>query len=153
LLLEESFFPVCSPALVEGGDHPLRSPGDLKYQTLLHEEVDVSIPGYIDWPRWLAIAGIRDVDPRRGPRFTHTFMTLQAAAAGQGVALATSVLIGDDLRTGRLVCPFGPEIPGRYSYYLVSPPAALGKPKVSAFRSWIKAAANASPAAADQGRS
>jgi hypothetical protein len=42
---------------------------------------------------------------RRGPRFTHTFMVLQAATAGEGVALATRVLGGDLLSGGRLVRP------------------------------------------------
>jgi LysR family glycine cleavage system transcriptional activator len=132
-LMGETFFPVCAPALAES----LREPADLKHHTLLQEEWDQTIPGYMNWPLWLEAAGIRGIDARRGPRFTHTFLVLQAAAAGQGVALATSVLIGDDLKTGRLVRPFGPEIPGIYSYYLVCPPAAAELPKVRAFRNWM----------------
>ncbi|HEY8382866.1 MAG TPA: transcriptional regulator GcvA [Microvirga sp.] len=140
LLFEESFFPVCSRSLVEGGDHPLRSVADLKHHTLLHEDVMPSIPGSITWPQWLARAGAPEIDARRGPRFTHTFLALQAAAAGQGVALATSVLIGEDLTTGRLVRPFGPEVPGPYNYHLVCPPEALARPKVAAFRAWLEEA-------------
>ena len=141
LLLKESFFPTCSPRLVDTGPHPLRRPEDLRHHTLLHEEKDASIPEHLDWQRWLAFAGIHDVDPHRGPRFTHTFLCLQAAAGGQGVALATSVLIGDDLRSGRLVKPFGPEVAGYYSYYLVCPTSVVDFPKVQKFRTWITEAA------------
>jgi len=134
---------VCSPALLDG-DPPLRTPADLRHHTLLHEDVDPSIHEYLDWQRWLKAVGIEGVDLRRGPRFTHTFLALQAAAAGQGVALATSVLIGNDLSTHRLVQPFGPEVPGVYSYHFVCPPAALELPKVQAFRTWIRAASGLS---------
>ncbi len=144
--LKETFFPVCSPQLLDDPVHPLRGAEDLRHHTLLHEEVDPGIPETIDWPKWLAIAGVDGVDARRGPRFTHTFLALQAAAAGQGVALATSVLIGEDLATHRLVMPFGPEVPGYYSYYLVCPAPVGEQPKVEAFRSWIRAAAGVSAA-------
>jgi LysR family glycine cleavage system transcriptional activator len=138
LLLEETFFPVCSQALVEHPEHPLRSVADLKHHTLLHEEPDRLIGEMIDWPRWLAAAGAAGIDASRGPRFTHTYLALQAAAAGQGVALVTSVLIGNDLATGRLVRPFGPEVPGAYNYHLVCPPENLELSKVGIFRSWIE---------------
>ena len=72
------------------------------------------------------------------------FLALQAAAAGQGVALVTSVLIGEDLTTGRLVRPFGPEVPGPYNYHLACPPEALDLPKVEAFRRWIEGEARRS---------
>lgn len=141
LLLHETFFPVCSPALLTHPEHPLRSVQDLKHHVLLHEEVEPLFSASPDWERWLAIAGATGIDARRGPRFTHTYLALQAAAAGQGVALVTSVLIGNDLATGRLIRPFGPEVPGPYNYHLVCPPEALDLPKVAAFRHWIEAEA------------
>src|SRR3954471_1429275 len=73
----------------------------------------------------------------RGPRFSHTFLALQAAASGQGVALATSVLIGDALEAGRLVRPFSHELRGPYEYYLVCPDTTADRPQIQAFRRWI----------------
>jgi LysR family transcriptional regulator, glycine cleavage system transcriptional activator len=35
-------------------------------------------------------------------RFSHTYLTLDAAAAGQGVAVASDVLAGDAVRQGQL---------------------------------------------------
>jgi LysR family glycine cleavage system transcriptional activator len=62
---------------------------------------------------------------------------LQAAAAGQGVALASSVLIGDDVATGRLVKPFGDlSVRGPYRYFIVCPPRHADREKVAAFRAW-----------------
>lgn len=150
-LLHETYFPVCAPGLTEDGRHPLREPADLAHHTLLHEESDNSIPATINWAQWLAAAGVAGIDPGRGPRFTHTFLALQAAAVGQGVALATSVLIGDDVATGRLVRPFGPDVPSPFDYYLVCPPAALDLPKVQAFWRWLEEEAGVSPLPAKRG--
>jgi LysR family glycine cleavage system transcriptional activator len=139
LLMEEVFFPVCSTTLVEDPSRPLVEPADLGRHTLLHETVD--IPDYVTWDRWLAAVGVRGVDTSRGPRFTHTFLTIQAAASGQGVALATSVLIGDYLEAGRLVRPFPHEVRGAYQYYIVCPEASAEKPGIVAFRNWLLAEA------------
>jgi LysR family transcriptional regulator, glycine cleavage system transcriptional activator len=139
LLMEEVFFPVCSTTLVADPSHPLVVPADLDHHTLLHETAD--IPDYVTWDRWLAAVGVQGIDTSRGPRFTHTFLSLQAAASGQGVALATSVLIGDYLEAGRLVRPFPHEVRGAYQYYIVCPEASAEKPGIVAFRNWLLAEA------------
>jgi LysR family glycine cleavage system transcriptional activator len=95
------------------------------------------VPDYITWDRWLQAAGVEGVDTSRGPRFSHTYLCLQAAASGQGVALATNVLIGDYLDAGRLVRPFPHQIKGAYQYYVVSPEASADRPAVKAFRAWL----------------
>ena len=64
---------------------------------------------------------------------------MEAAIAGQGVALTGAVLAAGDLRTGRLVQPF-PSSTGQatvFSYYLVYPEARADEPKVRAFRDWV----------------
>ena len=67
---------------------------------------------------------------------------LQAAAAGQGVALASSTLLADDLATGRLVRPFGNlAVRSPYSFYLVCPEATAERKKVVMFREWALAEA------------
>ena len=137
-LMHETFFPVCSAALMNDPERPIREPADLQHHTLLHEEVGPSVPFYVDWPKWLTSAGVSDlVNASRGPRFSHTFLALQAAASGQGIALATSVLIGDALEARRLVRPFGHEVRGAYEYYLVCPEATADRPQIQAFRKWL----------------
>jgi LysR family glycine cleavage system transcriptional activator len=146
LLMEETFFAVCSAALLDDPKKPLREPRDLRHHTLLHEIVE-TIPDYITWDRWLAAVGVEGIDTTRGPRFPHTYLSLQAAASGQGVALATNVLIGDYLDAGRLVRPFPHQVKGAYQYYVVCPEASADRPAIAAFRAWLLDEARAQAAA------
>ena len=129
-LMTEDIFPVCSPQLLEG-DHPLREPDDLEHHVLLHDD------GHGDWRTWLLAASVDRVDPARGPIFTDSSMLIQAAMAGQGVALARGVLAADELAAGRLVRPFTLSLPTEYAYYLVCPQETADRPKIVAFREWL----------------
>jgi LysR family glycine cleavage system transcriptional activator len=81
--------------------------------------------------------GAGGVDASRGPRFAQTHMGLQAALAGQGVALADQVLAGEDLRAGRLVRPLPQEVRADSGYWFVCPEDAVDRPRVAAFRAWL----------------
>lgn len=136
LLLREHFSPVCSPALLTR-QPPLREPNDLAHHVLLHDEWEQRIPDQVDWARWLTEVGAHKVDAKRGIHFSFSHMTLQAAAAGQGVALASSALLGDDLTTGRLVKPIGDLfVQGPYGFHIVCPEDTAERDKVVAFRNW-----------------
>jgi LysR family transcriptional regulator, glycine cleavage system transcriptional activator len=138
-LFAEGFAPVCAPSLRDG-PHPLRRPEDLADHVLLHEEDQPGIPNLTGWRQWLTAAGATGVDPDRGPRCSHTFMTLQMAVAGQGVALVPEVLAADALAAGQLVKPFDLVVPGAYAYFVVAPEAMADAPHVALFRDWILAA-------------
>ncbi len=132
--LTEEFFPVCSPTLLEetpGGPPPLRQPSDLRWHTLLHDDMRM------DWAMWLMAAGVEGVDPRRGPAFTDSGLLLQAAVEGQGVALGRSALAADDLASGRLVKPFEISLPAEFAYYIVYPERSAHRPKIVQFRDWL----------------
>lgn len=129
-LMTEDILPVCSPALLEGS-RPLKRPSDLRHHTLLHDE------GHAEWRTWLLAAGVDDVDATRGTVFTDSGMLIQAAVAGQGVALARGALAADDLASGRLVRPFDFNLPAEFAYYIVCPEATADQPKVVAFREWL----------------
>jgi LysR family glycine cleavage system transcriptional activator len=133
-LLAEEVFPVCAPRLAGR----LGSPEDLRSQVLLHDEVRGAHGG---WAQWLDAAGARGVDPRRGVRFGDARLLVQAAGAGQGVALARSLLVEAELESGRLVRPFPLAIPSRYHYALVMPAAVARRPEVRAFREFVLAEA------------
>ena len=68
-------------------------------------------------------------------------MVVQAAAEGQGVALARRRLAAADLAAGRLIQPFEVTIPHDLAYYLVCPEATAEQPKIAAFRGWLLAEA------------
>ena len=103
----------------------------LVHHTLLHDEATV------DWRTWLLAAGVEGVDAERGITVTDSSMLLRAAIAGQGVALARSVLAADEIASGRLVRPFDVDVPAEFAYYLAYPEESAGRPDVAAFREWI----------------
>ena len=137
-LLTEDIVPVCSPHLLQG-TNPLQQPKDMVHHTLLHQE------SHGDWRTWLLAAGVQGVDPTRGPVYTEASMLVQAAAAGQGVALARGVLAADALSAGRLVQPFEFSLPTEYAYYIVSPESKADRPKILAFTEWLLKEAEGDP--------
>ncbi len=141
-LMRAGLTPVCSPALIEG-PHPLRTPKDLRHRTLLHER------DYEEWTEWLAVAGAREVEARRGPMIDDPSVLHQAAIDGQGVALSSENLIREDLAAGRLVKPFDVDLDRDNAYYLVAPPRAFERPNVQAFRDFLLAELAAEGAGAD----
>jgi LysR family glycine cleavage system transcriptional activator len=137
-LLSEEIFPVCSPKLLKGPE-PLAQPGDLRRHTLIHLEWDSEDVTAPNWRMWLLAAGIHDIDFTRGPVFSMTSLALQAAIEGQGVALASSFLVADDLAAGRLVAPFDLSVcdPLDFAYHIVVPKRTADLPKVVAFKTWL----------------
>ena len=91
------------------------------------------------WRMWLLAASIQDIDFTRGPAFSLRTLALQAAIEGQGVALASSFLVADDLAAGRLVVPFDLSLcdPLDFAYHLVVPKRTADLPKVVAFKTWL----------------
>lgn len=136
-LMAEEVVPVCSPAL-RRGPRGLHAPADLCRHVLLHYDAPRGGDGLPDWSMWLAAAGVKGCDVSRGPRFTMASMAVQAAIAGQGVALAGSVLVADDIAAGRLVKPFEMSFPAKFAYYMVCSPAAAEQPRIMAFRRWLR---------------
>lgn len=136
-LMAEEVVPVCGPALLEGPDG-LHTPADLCKHVLLHVDAPIGDNSVPDWPMWLAAAGVADCDASRGPRFTMASMAVQVAIAGQGVALAGSMLVADDIAAGRLVKPFELRFPAKFAYYVVCSPATVEQPRIAAFRQWLR---------------
>jgi LysR family glycine cleavage system transcriptional activator len=81
------------------------------------------------------------VEARRGLIFTDSGMVVQAAAEGQGVALARTALAAWDIAAGRLVRPFAIGMPHDLAYYLVCPEGSAARPRIAAVRAWLLAEA------------
>ena len=140
-LMEEWFAPVCSPAFKAAAGE-LRTPADLLRQPLLHDELDMRIPDEIIWPRWFKAFGIQYNGPMQ-PSFSHTYLTLEAAAAGQGIALGAEPFMAEDLKSGRLVYALPERVRGPYRFWLLRLPEAEARPAVKAFCDWILSEARA----------
>ena len=127
-LLDDWFFPVCSPKLNDG-HLPLR-PEDLAHFTLIRSEDE-------PWQPWFKAAGLDWPEPTRGPIFNDSSYCMQAAVEGDGIALARSTLLANDVRNGILVCPFAIAAPAPRKFWLVYPPRSANSPKLSLFRQWL----------------
>src|SRR5262245_25602891 len=133
-LCDEWLLPLCSPKLLDNS-HPLRTPKDLVHFTL----IQVDLPGVVPtWSDWFKLAGVDGVESARGLRLNVADHALDAASEGAGVVLAYKVVASRDIGLGRLIIPFGPEIPlpGR-SYFFVCPKGQEQRAPVKAFRDWI----------------
>jgi LysR family transcriptional regulator, glycine cleavage system transcriptional activator len=141
-LLSERVIPVCSPSLTAGRDG-LREPADLQRFRLLRMRLDPRYATWPDWSMWLEAAGLQDFEPQWGPEFGGEAddLLIRAAIEGQGVALASAVLVADDLSAGRLVQPFEISFTMAFCYWVVAPRATADTARVRAFREWLFAEA------------
>jgi LysR family transcriptional regulator, glycine cleavage system transcriptional activator len=60
-------------------------------------------------------------------------------SAASGIGIASHPLVEHDLKSGRLVAPFG-FVPSGRSYCVLHARQAAGNAKIAAFRSWLVAA-------------
>ena len=91
-----------------------------------------------DWRLWLTAAGLSPrISKHPGVTFDLSFMTVQAAIDGIGVAIGRTSYVEADIAKGRLVVPFKVTLPADAGFYLVSPEARSDPPKLAAFRQWL----------------
>lgn len=136
-LARDVMVPLCSPHL-RSGPHPLLVPQDLAKHTLIHLDVPPPFPSPPQWSDWLRLVGVDAVDASRGPRFTNAGHAIDAAVGGAGVALGYKVIASNDLLAGRLIVPFGPELPTPgIGYHFVCAAGTETRPKIRVFRDWI----------------
>ena len=145
-LLATEIIPGCSPRLLTGSRR-LESPADLASVTLLHDDSHRHEEMYPDWAMWLRAAGAPEVDPTHGLRFDTAGETQNAAVEGVGVALGRTTLVSDDVEAGRLVRLFDLVLPSDFAYWIVYTETSIKRPKVKAFRDWLKAEGEAYQAA------
>jgi DNA-binding transcriptional LysR family regulator len=91
-LFGETVFPVCSPRLLRAAGAALKVPADLAGQTLLKMEPDGS-NHLQDWGLWLHAMQLTQLKPAAVLHFSSYDQLIQAAVAGQGVALGRVPLI------------------------------------------------------------
>lgn len=125
----EMLFPVCTPAYRDA--HRIRTPGDLRRCRLLRH-------AWQPWQPWLRAARLRIKEPAGQLTVSDTAMLLEAAAAGEGVALARSLFAADDLGRGRLVRLFDIAVEDAFAYYLTWHQGAPLSPAGAAFRDWLR---------------
>ncbi|MFJ2982642.1 MULTISPECIES: LysR substrate-binding domain-containing protein [unclassified Pseudomonas] len=112
LLMEQRIVAVASPGLLADKGVP-DSFAALQRLIILHDAHNF-------WPAFTAA-----VFPGHGQasaknlRFNQTSLAIEAAASGQGVALANAAFVKDDIAAGRLVQVFAPSLQLEKAFYLV----------------------------------
>lgn len=128
-LAAEWIGPVCSPDYL--GACPLRAPADLAGARLLSTNTRPQA-----WEDWVAAAGHGLADLPLRSSFDHFYLLIEAAACGLGCAVVPKMLVLDDLRSGRLVAPFG-FVPGPRRLKLWVAPHIAGHPDARALERWL----------------
>jgi len=137
VLVEDVIFPVCRADVA----HRLKQPRDLLGEQLLTES-----PGWDLWTDWFAAAGVRHAAPK-SLRLSDDFnVQLQATMLGRGVTLARGLLVADELREGRVVCPFPVAAASPLQYYVVCHPERHAEPAIAQLREWLRETARSTVA-------
>ncbi|MBB3590511.1 LysR family glycine cleavage system transcriptional activator [Rhizobium sp. BK529] len=114
LLFEQEIVAVCSPLLLAGRPAP-RTGEELAAYPLLHDAHNF-------WPEFVERYFANSKSPYfKGISFSQTSHAIEAAIAGQGIALANRGFVADDLEKGRLQRVFEGTLRGPSDFYLVWP--------------------------------
>lgn len=133
-LTAEDVHAVCSPLYAT--THGLDRADDVVRGTLLHADALSDHPLHIGWSEWLAAAQL----PERAlhsQHFSHAHMALEAATAGQGIALGRTTITADAVRTGRLRRLDGFSMPCGFAYWLLTSRRAPLRPPAERFVEWL----------------
>ena len=139
--------PVVSAWLAEqsarGEAPPLATYADLAGHALVEEDDPQPMAELMTWRYWLAQQGLPALQPRRWLYLNFTYQQVQAALAGQAVALARMPLVAEQLARGELVETFGTagRVPLSMVYWLVQSTLSAGRPEVREFVDWVLAQA------------
>ena len=137
LLFGDVVLPVCSPKLLRDKARPLKTPEDLRHHVLMYLD---SGPGadMQDWPIWLRAMKLEGLKPASVLHFSQFDQLINAAVAGQGIALGRSPLLKQLLAERKLVAPFKKTVASPRSYYLVQSAGVGRKPEVQDFAEWLR---------------
>jgi LysR family glycine cleavage system transcriptional activator len=139
-LMDEDMFLVASPKLLTG-KYNFDKLNDLKHHTLIHDSVDCVFESYgifiePDWDDFSKLLKV-DIKDNKALTLSQSHLVLQAAITGQGVAIARSILVADDLDSGQLVKIYQNKVIKSPGYHLVYPKSHSNNKNIQKFEQWI----------------
>lgn len=133
-LFDEEVFPVCSPGLI--GGKPLSAEA-LQRLPLLHLKGEQS-SRWFDWAGVFHGLGVASPPPPGQLRFDNYTLLIQAAIAGQGVAIGWGHLVDGLVDQGLLCRPLQGSLRSARGYYAVLPPRKRRGALIERFVSWLE---------------
>jgi len=133
-MAQERVGPVCRPQLAQGA-----ATVPARLHTRTRPEA---------WQRWQAVRGdaAAVVQCEGDAWYEHFYLSLQAAAAGLGWAMASQLMAADEIADGRLAAPFGFVADGS-AYHLLSPAPFEHDTRRLVLLAWLREEAQATLAA------
>ncbi|QXH44195.1 LysR family transcriptional regulator [Pseudomonas xanthosomatis] len=123
---------LAAPALL--ARQPILQPADLLGHNLILSEAAL-----VQWPQWFAQQGVSLPQAPFALSFDRSYMSLEAASHGYGLALESSLLAQDYIERGQLVPVFGGERVSPVSaHHLVFPRGHAELPRVRRFLDWMQ---------------
>lgn len=138
-LFGEQVAPVAAPSLQKA--QRIRSVEDLLRLPLIELEDPNGTALWLSWKVWCEAMGVARPRTSRGLTFSHYDQVVQAAVAGQGVALGRFPLLDPFVVQRRLALPLkGRQYAtlARRAYWLVAAPGAAQRPEVQTFIAWLR---------------
>jgi LysR family glycine cleavage system transcriptional activator len=131
-IFTEKIVPLISPRLKE--KLSIRHPADLLNQDLIYSDVNL-----VQWPRWFAAHGVTENPNRYALSFDRSYMVIDAAIQGLGIALDSYQMAQSALQKGELVEVFEADlgIPV-HAHHLVYPIQHAQWPRVEKFTTWLR---------------
>ncbi|PHM46034.1 LysR family transcriptional regulator [Xenorhabdus mauleonii] len=114
---------------------------DLLQTTLIHTDGRRIPDPSPDWNIWRSQFGPKELAVSHGLHFTDEVHSIQSAIAGQGVVIASRLMIRQAIKDGLLVCPFPYQLRGA-TYYIVENPSSQHTNAIKYFRQWIETQIN-----------
>nr|WP_076591426.1 LysR substrate-binding domain-containing protein [Herminiimonas arsenitoxidans] len=135
-ILDEYLMPVATPKFLS--EHPAFAAGQsLQGVTLLHDATPWSgAPEFIEWRTWMEAERPDWLAELGGIQFNLASLVIGAALNHQGVAMARTALVLDEIKSGRLVKVFDRLVPSPAHYMLLIQRA--DDRRTAVFSLWLK---------------
>lgn len=130
LLFPTTYIPVCSPDLIDP-KKPINQSSDLTHYLLLQD-------GHGLWPLFLETFGDEAISSSiRTINFNQAHLAIDAAIAGQGIALACDTFVQNELNIGTLIRPIPVNLNTDTGFYIVHPRRPRKSEYVTQLRDWM----------------
>ncbi len=139
-LFQDAVFPVCAPAFLS--QFPSASdPAQMAQLPLLHTDWGPAHRDLPSWGDWFSHCAVDPGTLPKGATYSLSSLTLEAAIAGKGIALAQTSFVARDLQSGRLIRLSEAQIQMPQPYFICWGEGAMQSTNARDLLDWITSAA------------